>query len=189
MARAVARGHRRAALARVQRKGASPGLDGMPVAGVPGDGRAPWPQSREARWAGPDHPPPGQRVEMPQPGGGGRPRGGPTGRDRVIPHAGLQGRQPAWATPWSARSDGRRPGRAIARPGSSCDGLGWPRRQRGSQRERPPPNRRRRDPSGRWGGRGEVARPPPIPIRSVSCNLLRYRLHCIHDNRIQTQGS
>ena len=25
--------------------------------------------------------------------------------------------------------------------------------------------------------------------RSVSCNLLRYRLHCIHDYGIQTQGS
>jgi hypothetical protein len=29
----------------------------------------------------------------------------------------------------------------------------------------------------------------PEAERSVSCNLLRYRLHCIHDNRIQTQGS
>src|SRR5215472_15250719 len=62
----------------------------------------------------------------------------------------------------------RRPALALALPGRSGDRLGVPRRQRSSRRGVHPPTRRRRDPSVRWGGRGEVARPPPIPISSGS---------------------
>jgi RNA-directed DNA polymerase len=73
----------------------------------------------------------------------------------------------AWHTVKSAQGPwriSRSPALAIARPGSSFDGLGLPRLHRGAHRSRNPPNRRRRDPSVRGCGRGEVARPLPIPI-------------------------
>jgi RNA-directed DNA polymerase len=76
----------------------------------------------------------------------------------------------AWNTVTSAQGPwriSRSPALAIALPGSDVDGLGWPRLHRGSHRSLHPPNRRRRDPYGRWCGRGEVVRPPPIPIRCL----------------------
>jgi RNA-directed DNA polymerase len=54
-----------------------------------------------------------QRVEIPQPGGGVRTLGVPTGLQRCIPHAVRQGRQPAWDTTVSASRDGFRPGRSA----------------------------------------------------------------------------
>jgi RNA-directed DNA polymerase len=74
----------------------------------------------------------------------------------------------AWQTvksahgPWRLR---RRPALAIALPGRSFDTRGLPRLHRGSSRGLHPPNRRIRDPYVRWCGRGEAARPLPIPIR------------------------
>jgi RNA-directed DNA polymerase len=76
----------------------------------------------------------------------------------------------AWNTVKSAQGPwrlSRSPARAGALLGSSFDGLGLPRLHRGSHRGRHPPDRRRRAPSVRWGERGAVARPPPIPIRSL----------------------
>jgi RNA-directed DNA polymerase len=87
-------------------------------------------------------------------------------RSRQLRRRGVR-RDLAWNTVKSAHGPwriSRRPALAIALPGSYFDGLGWPRLHRGAHRELNPPNRRRRDPSVRWCGRGEVARPPPIPI-------------------------
>jgi RNA-directed DNA polymerase len=45
-----------------------------------------------------------KRVEIPQPGGGGRKLGVPTVLDRFIPQAGLQVLPPEWDTTFSASS-------------------------------------------------------------------------------------
>jgi RNA-directed DNA polymerase len=60
----------------------------------------------------------------------------------------------------------RSPALATALPGGYSEGLGRPRLHQRPRRRLNPPNRRRRDPYVRWCGRGEVARPPPIPIRA-----------------------
>ena len=111
MERVVARGNLVAALARVQRNGGSPGVDGMTVEGLPGYVREQWPQIREALLAGTYRPQPVKRVEIPKPGGGVRTLGVPTGLDRFIQQAMLQGLQPEWDTTFSASSYGFRPGR------------------------------------------------------------------------------
>ena len=119
MEQVVARGHLRAALRRVKRNGGSPGIDGMTVEELPGYLRAPWPTTRAAWRAGTYRPPPGKRVEIPQPGGGGRQLGVPTGLDRFIQQALLQVLQPEWENTFSDGRSGVRPGRsahqAIAR--------------------------------------------------------------------------
>jgi RNA-directed DNA polymerase len=113
MERGVERGKLLAALARVKRNGGSPGVDGRTVEGLPGYWREQWPQIREARVAGTYQPQPGTRVEIPKPGGGVRPLGGPTGLDRCIQHAVWQVRQPEGDTTCSASSSGCRPGRSA----------------------------------------------------------------------------
>jgi hypothetical protein len=125
MARAVARGHRRAALARVQRKGASPGLDGMPVAGVPGDGRAPWPRSREARWAGPAPPSRGNGLRCRSRGAGDVHAGGPPGgtgssRTRGCRGGSRPGPRPGRRAATAAVRGGR--SRALGAPATAGDG-------------------------------------------------------------------
>jgi RNA-directed DNA polymerase len=128
--RVVERGNLLAALARVTRNGGSPGVDGMSGEGVPGHLREQWPQIREALLAGTYQPQPVKRVELPKPGGGVRQLGGPTVRDRVIQHAGLQGLQPAWDTTFSASSAGFRPGRSVHQAVAQAqrylgEGSGW----------------------------------------------------------------
>jgi CubicO group peptidase (beta-lactamase class C family) len=108
--RVVARGQLLAARRRVQRKGGRPGLDGRTVEAWPGSLRAHWPQRRAALRAGTDRPSPVTRVELPTPGGGVRQLGRPTGRDRVIPPARLQGLPPEGDKSCSAGRDGFRPG-------------------------------------------------------------------------------
>ena len=104
-ARVVGRVNLLAALARVTRHGGSPGMDGRTVEA--------WPERREALLAGTYQPHPVKRVEMPQPGGGGRPRGLPTVLDRCLPHALLPGLQPAWDGTFADGRDGLRPGRSA----------------------------------------------------------------------------
>ena len=104
MERVVERANLLAALARVKRKGGSPGVDGRSVEGVLGYLRERWPQIRNARLAGTYPPQPVKRVEIPKPGGGVRKLGGPTVLDRVIQQAVLQVRPPEWDTTVSASS-------------------------------------------------------------------------------------
>jgi hypothetical protein len=92
---------------------AAPVGTGCPAQGYRGTGGRRGHSSGQRGGPGRSPPPPGQRVASPPPGGGGRPRGGPTGLARCLQHAGLQGRQPAWATTFAARSAGVRPGRAA----------------------------------------------------------------------------
>jgi RNA-directed DNA polymerase len=102
-----------AALARVKRKGGSPGMDGVTVEELPGHLKAHWPEIREALLVGRYQPQPVTRVEMPKPGGGVRKLGIPTVLDRCIQQALLQGLQPAWDGTFSDGSYGFRPGRSA----------------------------------------------------------------------------
>jgi len=113
MERVVARGNLLAALARVKRKGGSPGVDGRTVEALPGSLREHGPQMREALLAGTDRPQPVKRVEIPKPGGGVRTLGGPLVLDRFIQQALLQVLQPEWDKTFSEGSDGFRPGRSA----------------------------------------------------------------------------
>jgi RNA-directed DNA polymerase len=74
----VERTNRLAALARVQRKGGSPGVDGMTVEELVGYLKAHWLEIRDALLAGRYQPQSVKRVEIPKPGGGGRKLGIPT---------------------------------------------------------------------------------------------------------------
>ena len=113
MARVVARGNLRAALARVKRNGGSPGVDGMTVEARAGDLREQWPQIREALLAGTYRSQPVKRVAIPKSGGGVRTLGVPIVLDRCIQQALLQVLQPEWDKTFSEGSDGFRPGRSA----------------------------------------------------------------------------
>jgi RNA-directed DNA polymerase len=76
-----------AALARVQRHGGSPGMDGRTVEELPDDLTVHGPELREAWLLGTYQPQPVKRVERPKPAGGVRPLGMPTVLDRCIQHA------------------------------------------------------------------------------------------------------
>jgi RNA-directed DNA polymerase len=119
MERVVERGHRRAALRRVQQNAGSPGIDGMTVEEWPGSRGAHGLQIPEALRAGTSRPPPVKRGEIPTPGGGVRTLGMPTVRDRCLQQARRQVVPPEWETTFADGSDGGRPGRsahqAIAR--------------------------------------------------------------------------
>jgi RNA-directed DNA polymerase len=88
------RGHLLAARRRVKRNGGRPGPDGRTVEAWPGDLREPWPRRREDLRAGTSRPRPVQRVAIPKPGGGVGKLGMPTGLDRGVQQAVLQGLQP-----------------------------------------------------------------------------------------------
>jgi hypothetical protein len=81
----------------------------------------------------------------------------------------------AWNTGKSAHGPwrlSRSPALTMALPGGYFDGRGVPHLYRRHWCSRKPPNRRIRDPYVRWCGRGEVVRPPPIPIRCLQrCSL------------------
>lgn len=107
------RANRTAALQRVKANKGSPGIDGRPVAELPGYLPEHGPALREQVLQGPYQPPPGKRVEIPKPGGGTRKLGGPTGLDRFLHQAGLQGLQGDWDRTVSPHSDGFRPHRSA----------------------------------------------------------------------------
>jgi RNA-directed DNA polymerase len=113
MERVVERANLAAALARVQRNGGSPGMDGMTVEEVPGYLKAHGPEIREALLAGRYQPQPVTRVEIPKPAGGVRKLGIPTVLDRFIQQALLQVLQPAGDGTFSDGSDSVRPGRSA----------------------------------------------------------------------------
>jgi RNA-directed DNA polymerase len=102
-----------AALARVQRHGGSPGMDGRTVEELPGDLTVHGPELREAWLLGTYQPQPVKRVESPKPAGGVRQLGMPTVLDRCIQHALLQVLQPAGDGAFADGSDGFRPGRSA----------------------------------------------------------------------------
>lgn len=117
MARVGERGTLLAALRCVKRHGGSPGIDGMTVEERSGYLREHGPRRRATLVAGTYRPPPVRRVEIPKPGGGVRPLGIPTGLDRFIQQAWLQGRQPEWDRTVSAGRDGFRPRRSAHQAG------------------------------------------------------------------------
>ena len=69
---------------RVRANKGAPGVDGMTVEELPDHLREHWPAIREQLMAGTYKPQPVKRVEIPKPGGGERPLGIPTIRDRVV---------------------------------------------------------------------------------------------------------
>jgi hypothetical protein len=75
--RVVERSNLLAARARVKRNGGSPGIEGRTVEALPGYRRESWPERRAALLAGTSRPQPGNRVEIPKPGGGVRQLGVP----------------------------------------------------------------------------------------------------------------
>jgi Reverse transcriptase (RNA-dependent DNA polymerase) len=113
MERVVGRANLLAARARVKRNGGSPGMDGMTVEERPGYLKVHGPEIREALLSGTYQPPPGKRVEIPQPEGGVRKRGIPTVLDRFLQPALWQVLQPAWDGAFSDGSYGFRPGRSA----------------------------------------------------------------------------
>jgi RNA-directed DNA polymerase len=101
MERVVERGNLLAARRRVKQNAGSPGTDGMTVEELPGYLCEPGLQIREALLAGTYRPPPGKRVEIPQPGGGVRQLGIPPVLDRFLQQAMRQVVQPEWDTTFS----------------------------------------------------------------------------------------
>src|SRR5262249_56568675 len=81
----------KAALQQVKANKGSPGVDGMTVVGLKDYLKEHWPAIREQLWNGTYEPKPVRRGEIPQPGGGVRKLGIPTGVDRFIQHAGVEG--------------------------------------------------------------------------------------------------
>lgn len=111
MERVVEGGNLRHALKRVQRNEGSPGVDGLPVEGLPDYLREHWGAIREQLLTGCYQPNVVNRVEIPKPGGGVRMLGIPTVLDRFIQQAILQVLQPAIDPTFSESSYGFRPGR------------------------------------------------------------------------------
>ena len=103
----------RQALKRVRSNKGSPGVDGMTTQELPAYLRAAWPRLREELLAGTYRPQPVKRVEIPQPGGGVRAVGIPTGVDRCIQQAILQVLSPVDDPTFSPSSYGFRPGKSA----------------------------------------------------------------------------
>lgn len=101
------------ALARVQAKGGSPGIDGMTVEELHGDLQQHWPTLRASLLVGTYRPSPVRRGEIPTPGGEVRKLDIPTVLDRFLQQALLQGLQPAGDKTFAEGSYGFRPGRAA----------------------------------------------------------------------------
>src|ERR1039457_7552857 len=83
----------KAALQRVKANKGGPGVDGMTVGGIKDYLKQHWPAIREQLLNGTYEPNPVRRVEIAKPDGGGRKLGIPTGLDRFIQPAGVQGRR------------------------------------------------------------------------------------------------
>ena len=118
------------ALARVERNGGAPGIDGMTVAELRPYLKRRWPEVRAALDAGTYQPKPVLRREIPKPGGGVRLLGIPTVIDRLIQQALAQVLTPLFEPVFSDSSYGFRPGRkahdAVRRAQAYInEGYGW----------------------------------------------------------------
>jgi RNA-directed DNA polymerase len=111
MEQVVARGNAVTALQRVRRNKGSPGIDGMTVEELGPYLRESWPAIREALLAGTYRPSAVRRHLIPKRGGGQRPLGIPTVRDRFVQQLLLQVLQPIFDPTFSEHSHGFRPGR------------------------------------------------------------------------------
>jgi RNA-directed DNA polymerase len=94
----------------VRQNQGSPGIEGRTTEARLPPWRVHGPRLREDLLAGTYPPAPVKRQEMPKQGGGVRQLGIPTGLDRVIQQAVVQGRHPRCAPTCSEHSDGFRPG-------------------------------------------------------------------------------
>jgi len=101
------------ALRQVKTNKGSAGVDGMTVDALPSSWKQHWPALRERLRQGTYEPMPVKRVEIPQPDGGMRQLGIPTGLDRCIQQAGMQVLQKRWDRTFSEHSYGFRPGRSA----------------------------------------------------------------------------
>lgn len=99
------------ALARVQKNGGAPGVDGVRAKSLRDYVKEHWMRIREELLAGTYQPKPVRRVEIPKPGGGVRLLGIPTVVDRLIQQALLQVLTPIFDPAFSPQSYGFRPGR------------------------------------------------------------------------------
>jgi len=129
-ARVVERAHRCRARTHGQRHGGSPGMAGRTVEARAPQRKEHGPRVKQALRAGTSQPQPGTRGDVPQPPGGLRTLGVPTGVDRCIQPAVRQGLQAHGDPPVSAARVGFRPGRrahhAITRaPASRTAGATW----------------------------------------------------------------
>jgi RNA-directed DNA polymerase len=100
------------AIARVQKNGGAPGVDGLTVESLVPYMVAHWDRVRKELENGTYKPKPVRQVEIPKLGGGLRRLGIPTVLDRLIQQAFLQILQPLWDPTFSERSYGFRPGRS-----------------------------------------------------------------------------
>jgi retron-type reverse transcriptase len=120
----------RRARPQVRRHPGAPGRDGRPGDDLEEPLKTPGPPSRAAVVAGTYAPQPVRRTAIPQAGGGPRPLGMPTVRDRGIAHALWQVRPEAWAPTFAERSSGLRPQRRAQQAGARAqasrrDGATW----------------------------------------------------------------
>jgi RNA-directed DNA polymerase len=102
-----------AALARVERNGGAPGIDGMPVDELRPYLKAHWLEIRAALDQQTYQPSAVRRVEIPKPDGGIRLLGIPTVIDRVLQQAMAQALTPLFEPLFSEASYGFRPGRSA----------------------------------------------------------------------------
>src|SRR5256886_16587495 len=100
----------RQAYKRVKANKGRPGIDGMKVGELSGYLKQHWPSIREQLLRGTYQPQPVRRVEIPKPDGGVRKLGIPTGLDRFIQQAVMQGLQRRWDRAFSEHSYGFWPG-------------------------------------------------------------------------------
>jgi RNA-directed DNA polymerase len=119
-----------AAWARVQANGGAPGGDGVTLAQFAQDADVRLQQLAADLRAKTYRPQPVRRVFIPKSGGGERPLGIPTVRDRIVQQALLQILEPIFEAKFSSRSHGFRPGRGCATALDVVDravryGYGW----------------------------------------------------------------
>src|SRR2546426_3270975 len=101
----VERENLKEALRQVKGNKGSAGMDGITVNQLTDYLKQHWPAIREQLLKGTYEPKPVRRVEIPKPDGGGRKLGIPTGLDRVIQQAGMQGLQRRGGPGFSPNND------------------------------------------------------------------------------------
>ncbi len=111
--RIFSRGNLFRALAKVQKNGGAPGVDGMTVEELPAHLKANWESIRAKLEAGTYQPSPVRQVEIPKPNGGVRKIGIPTAQDRLIQQAIHQVLSLEYEPRFSQHSYGFRPGRSA----------------------------------------------------------------------------